>query len=306
MTISEKGSGGFRTGRIQMNRLLKLMSTVTLGGSLPEKLRAIGSAGFDGVELVAEDLDIFQGTVRDVRNITRDLGIDIIVFAPLRDFEGCPRRELPHRLDSAERMLDVMGELNAKTLLVCSNTSEDMLPDEEIMAGDLLALAERAGRRGMRVGYEALSWGRYIYSYRAAWNLVKMVANPYLGVVLDTFHTFCLDEDLSELMYIPPVHIFLIQVADAPRLSIEPVKWSRRFRCFPGFGDFDLAAFLTPLLASGYQGHLSLEIFNDLYSAMPPVPVAVQGFRALYDLEKTVKSKMQRSRQAHMLEGVAT
>lgn len=269
---------------------MRSIATITLGGTLPEKLRAIASAGFKGIELVEKDFLDFKGTARDIKCLCDDLDLAIIAFQPLRDFEGCPRQQLQGNLDRAERMFDTMGELGTQTLLLCSNVSEVASSDTAIMAGDLLLLADLAKRRGLRVGYEALSWGSHIRSYHDAWHLVKLVASPNLGLVLDTFHTFSLDDDLDELSNIPPERIFFVQVADAPRISIELLRWSRRFRCFPGFGDFDLSRFLAPLFANGYRGPLSLEIFSDIYPSLPPMLMAAQGFVSMSNLENAAAS----------------
>ena len=257
---------------------------------MPEKLCAIANAGFKGVELVEKDLLNFKGSSRDIKHLCNELGLDIIAFQPLRDFEGCPRRRLQEVLGCAERMFDTMGELETQTLLLCSNVSEEASSNVDVMASDLQLLTDRAKRRGLRVGYEALSWGSRIRSYRDAWHLVKLVSDPSLGLVLDTFHTFCLDDDLAELSNIPPEHIFFVQVADAPRIPVDLLRWSRRFRCFPGFGDFDLPTFLAPLFARGYKGPLSLEIFSDIYPFMPPMPMALHGFSSLCNLENSAKT----------------
>ena len=41
----------------------------------------------------------------------------------------------------------------------------------------------------------------------------------------------------------------------------------------------DLAGFLAPILATGYRGPLSLEIFNDGFRAAPPRQTAADGLR---------------------------
>jgi 4-hydroxyphenylpyruvate dioxygenase len=208
---------------------------------------------------------------------------------PLRDYEGCPRPELQHCLDRAERMFDTMGELGTHTLLLCSNVSQTAACDVEMLTSDLQLLVDRAKRRGMRIGYEALSWGTHIRTSSDAWHLVNLVSDSHLGLVLDTFHSFGMNEDLSTLLTIPPERIFLIQVADAPRIAMDIMQLSRRFRCFPGSGDFDLMSFLLPLFARGYDGALSLEIFSDIYPTMSPLLVASYGFASLSNLETAAR-----------------
>ena len=72
-----------------------------------------------------------------------------------------------------------------------------------------------------------------------------------------------------------------MQLADAPKLSMDVLSWSRHFRNFPGQGDLDVAGFLRAVLASGYAGPLSLEVFNDEFRAAPAQLNARDGLRSL-------------------------
>jgi len=265
--------------------MIRSIATVTLGGSLPEKLVAIAEAGFRNIELTDSDLEGFPGTPADVRRLVDSLGLRILVFQPLRDFEGRPREHVQQHLARAQRMLETTHALGATTMMVCSNVAEDGTGDDELRVGDLRVLADQAAQSGVRIGYEALSWGRFASLYRDAWRLVERVAHPNFGLVLDTFHTLALDDDLSLLQTIPADRIFLIQVADAPRLSCDLVEWSRHHRCLPGDGELDLQSFLAIPLQNGYQGPVSLEVFSDRRTSEPPKAVAMQAYRSLCKLE---------------------
>ena len=53
-----------------------------------------------------------------------------------------------------------MQELGTDLMLVCSSVSPLALGGIDRAAADLRELGERAAARGLRVGYEALAWGR--------------------------------------------------------------------------------------------------------------------------------------------------
>ena len=101
----------------------KSIATAALGGTLSEKLEAIAAAYFDGVEIFEPNLSAFMGTPRDVGRIAAGLGLTIDLFQPLRDFEGVADSDFGQNLDRAEAVFDVMGELDASLLLVCSNAN---------------------------------------------------------------------------------------------------------------------------------------------------------------------------------------
>ena len=265
------------------------IATVSLSGTLPEKLEAIAAAGFDGVEIFENDLLYYDGSPRDVRQMCADLNLAITLFQPFRDFEGCRRERLARNLERAERKFDLMQELGTDLVLVCSNTVADSLGERDILVDDLRELAERAGKRGLRIGYEALAWGRHVNTWQQVWDLVKAADHPALGVLLDSFHTLSIKGDPSGIADIPGEKIFFVQMVDAPVLAMDVLEWSRHFRCFPGQGEFDLAGFLAPILRSGYKGPLSLEIFNDGFRAAPTRSNAADGLRSLLYLEEKTR-----------------
>jgi len=261
--------------------LRKSIATVALSGTLPDKLEAAAAVGFDGVEIMEGDLLSFDGSPADVRRIAADLGITIEIYQPFRDFEAMPDPARIRNLDRAERKFDVMQELGTDLVLVCSNTQAAALDDDARAAADLLAMAERAARRGLRIGYEALSWGRHVRRWAHAWRLVQQAGHPALGLIVDSFHTLALDDDPAGLAHIPGDRIFFVQLADAPRMSMDVLSWSRHYRSFPYQGDLPLDGFVRAVLASRYQGPLSLEVFNDHFRAAPARMIARDGLRSL-------------------------
>lgn len=260
------------------------IATVCLSGTLDEKLEAIAAAGFKSVEIFENDLLSFAGTTADARAMCADLGLDIITFQPFRDFEGLPEPQRSRAFARAERKFDLMGELGCNLLLVCSNVSPDALGGVDRAAADLHELGALAAKRGLRVGFEALAWGRHVNDYRDSWEIVRRADHPAIGLVLDTFHIFARNTDLKTIGAIPRDKIFLVQVADAPRLDMDVLQWSRHFRNLPGQGDLPLLDFMAVLHTTGYDDLISLEIFNDQFRAGSARAVAVDGHRSLIHL----------------------
>ncbi|MCG7393455.1 sugar phosphate isomerase/epimerase and 4-hydroxyphenylpyruvate domain-containing protein [Microvirga sp. ACRRW] len=257
------------------------IATVCLSGTLTEKIEAIAAAQFKGVEIFENDLLSFNGTPADARRMIEDLGLKTITFQPFRDFEGMPEPQRSKVFARAERKFDVMEELGCDLLMICSNVSPDSLGGIERAAADFYELGERAAKRGMRVAFEALSWGRHIHDYRDSWEVVRRANHPSVGLVLDSFHILARGTDLSAIRSIPPEKIFLVQMADAPRLDMDYLSWSRHYRCFPGQGDLPVDDFMLALHATGFDGLLSLEIFNDRFRAGSARSVAIDGHRSL-------------------------
>ena len=264
------------------------IATVSLSGALDEKLRAIAAAGFDAVEIFENDLLSFNGRPRDVGQMCRDLGLSICAFQPFRDFEGMPEPQRARNFARAERKFDLMQELQTELMLICSNISPASLGGIDLAAADFRELGERAAARGLRVGYEALAWGLHVNDYRDAWEIVRRADHTSIGIILDSFHALAPAFPTMPIQSIPADKIFLVQLADAPKLGLDVLSWSRHFRCFPGQGDLPVAGFVQAVLATGYAGPLSLEIFNDQFRAGSAVRTATDGLRSLILLEEEV------------------
>lgn len=260
------------------------IATVSISGDLKEKLAAIAAAGFDGVEIFENDFLTFDGTPAEVGRMVRDHGLEITLFQPFRDFEGLPEPQRSRAFDRAERKFDLMQELGTDLMLACSNVSPLSLGGIDRAAADFRELGERAAKRGLRVGYEALAWGRHINDHRDAWEIVRRADHPSIGLILDSFHTLARKIDVASIRAIPGERIFIVQLADAPLIDMDLLYWSRHFRNMPGEGDLPVVDFMRAVAATGYDGPLSLEIFNDQFRGGSPKSISVDGRRSLISL----------------------
>jgi 4-hydroxyphenylpyruvate dioxygenase len=272
------------------------IATVSLSGTLRQKLEAIAAAGFDGIELFEADFINFKGTAAELGRIASDLGLSIDLYQPFRDFEGMPEPQFRRSLERAERKFDLMQAMGAPLVLCCSNTSALTIDDPDLAASQLHELAERAARRGLRVGFEALAWGRKTSLYGQAWEIVRRADHPSLGLILDSFHTLSLKDDPAGIADIPGDKIFFLQMADAPLMEMSVLQWARHHRSFPGQGDFAVVDFFVQTLRAGYTGPLSLEIFNDVFRETPNRRIAVDAMRSLLYLESEARERLAATR----------
>ncbi len=277
------------------------IASVCMGGALEDKFAAAAKAGFRAVEIFENDLTFFRGKPRDARLLAADLGLQIVALQPLRDFEAMPEPIRAKNFERAARKLDLMEDLGARLLCLCSNVSPDAVDDNSRAAEDLAELADLARRRGMRIGYEALAWGRWVKDWTAAWEIVRGADRDNLGIVLDSFHICVRGNPIDPIASLPAEKIALVQVADAPALVMDPLSLSRHYRCYPGQGDYPIVDYLDAVTRSGYRGPLSLEIFNDQFRGASASAIAIDGMRSL----RTVGEKLEAKRTGRGLPPLA-
>jgi sugar phosphate isomerase/epimerase/4-hydroxyphenylpyruvate dioxygenase-like putative hemolysin len=266
------------------------LSTACLSGNLEDKLAAAAAARFHGVELTANDLVASSWSPRRVRQECERRGLTIDAYQPLIDVEAVPPDIFAANVRRAEKTLTTLEQLGARTLVVCSSTSADAADDDDLAAEQLHVLAATAEQYGVRVAYEALSWGRFVNTYAHAWRIVRRAAHPGLGLCLDSFHVLSRGETLTGIRVIPGEKIFHLQLADGERATVDIAQRSVHHRHFPGLGSFDLPGFLGHALGTGYDGPLSLEVLNDVSRQTDPRQAAIDGMRSLLALQESTGS----------------
>ncbi len=257
------------------------IATVSISGGLVEKLNTIAERGFDAVEIFENDLLSAPQSAREIGQLIGELGLACSMFQPFRDYEGLPEEQKARALERMRRKFSVMDDLGTDLILLCSNCSTQSVGDRNRLIDDLGEIAVLAGEHGKRIAYEALAWGAHVNDHREAWGLVRDVDHAALGLALDSFHSLARDIPSSSIGDIRVEKLFIVQLADAPKVQMDFLNWSRHFRCMPGQGDFPLADYASALVKIGYQGYWSLEIFNDRFRSALASQVARDGMRGL-------------------------
>lgn len=256
------------------------MDTITLAGDLGAKLEASRAAGFTQLMLWAKDMVNYPGGVEAAARLVRASGIRVTGIQVMRDYEGLEGTLHDYKVDMAKSMLQICHAVGAPLLMVCSSTSKHASADTGKIADDLAKLANLAVPLKVRVGFEALSWGRNISECRQAWEAVALADHANLGVVVDSYHMLANRSPFDTIEEIPWNKIAMVQLSDFMwreiRSSEERLETARHLRVFPGEGEHsrELADLVRRLHFGGYRGDYSFEVFNDDYLQMPPAMVA--------------------------------
>jgi sugar phosphate isomerase/epimerase len=256
------------------------MDTITLAGPLEAKLRAIRGAGFTQVMLNAGDIvghpDGEDAAVRAVR----ESGLRVTGFQVLRDFEGLSGHLHAYKVDVAKAMLAMCRALGSTVLLACSSTSAHATGEPESLIRDLRKLALLAVPFGIRVAYEALSWGRHVNLPTQAWDIVRWSDRANLGVCIDSYHVLAHRAAGGVGVDVDPRKVFLVQLSDflwqETRSPEDRMETARHYRVFPGEGvhSAEVGTLVRALDDQGYRGDYSFEVFNDDYRQIAVATVA--------------------------------
>lgn len=257
------------------------INTILLGGSSEQKLQAAAAAGFQQVELWQQDVESALGGAASLAHLCSRLTLALTDYQVLMDFDGAPDEQREKKRDQALAMLSTARQLGATTLLVPASTHP--LCCKERIEEDLRWLVQQAAQHNLRIAYEAMAWSQHINDTAAAWQLIKRLDAPNLGLVVDAFHIFVRQRTLADLKGIPAEKIFLVQLSD---LNFQPQEQqlkdvARHERLLPGEGNYPLEALLHHLEDIAYRGPIGLEVFNDRRHGADPYLTAKAAMAAL-------------------------
>jgi len=269
----------------------KGIATLSVSGTLENKLQAISAAKFDGIEIFDNDLISSRLRPSDVAQRCADLGLSIDLFQPVRDVEGLSPEAFRAVLGYFKYKLDVVEGLQAPVVLVCSNATSEAIADPDLSAEQLHALGDLAQERGLVIAFESLSWGTHVNRLSQAWDIVRRADHPSVGLAVDTFHLLARGDDASALNEVPGNRIAFLQVADAPHLRMEVLEWSQHFRCFPGQGTLDVVSVVDAVVSAGYRGPVSVSVLSDVVSEAPATETAMDAMRSLLYLEEQLRMR---------------
>ncbi|MBR9885893.1 MAG: sugar phosphate isomerase/epimerase, partial [Oceanospirillales bacterium] len=250
-----------------MTTLNFAISTLSLTGTLEEKLNAIKTAGFRSVELGALDLSGSEGGVSGSVTRLKDSGIQISALQEIKDFGGHSGRILAYKMELAKSYIQLMHKLGSKLLIVTPATSVHVKHDIDKIASDLRALATLATPKGVRIGFKPLSWSPSVNTYAAAWDLVQRADTSNLGLVIDSYQLLAQTHRPEKLDHIPASAISLVQLSDFAMTSVplveDQIDIARHHRLYPGEGSHgssicDLVQYCTD---KGYTGDFVFDVY---------------------------------------------
>ena len=252
---------------------------------LLDKIQWVGEAGYDGIELWINDVFEYVargGEVSDLEKALSDQGLivpSVIAMRQWGDFEGWEHQLV---LDEARRRFALGARLGAP-FIVATPPLEN--PKTSHLATRYRELLEIGREEGIRPTFEYISFFKSVCTLKRAWEIVQEADDPDATLILDAFHNWNSNSTMQDLRAIPLERISHYHIDDA-----DPVKPSGSQkdpdRVMPGDGQIDLSAEIQVLREIGYDGTVSLELFNSDWWAKNPqetLKIGLERMKSLFE-----------------------
>jgi 2-keto-myo-inositol isomerase len=182
--------------------------------------------------------------------------------------------------DHFKRRLDLCQFFGIPTLVVVADFVDKV--DATSLQRAVVSLtqaAQWAQGYNVRLALEFRGSATFCSSLDTALSLVAACGEPNVGVALDVFHYYTGPSKFDDLALLTRHNLAHVQVCDVAGVPRELATDADRI--FPGEGDFRLEPIVRHLRHIGYDGWVSLELFNPTLWQAKAAQVAELGLGTL-------------------------
>ncbi|HKP88274.1 MAG TPA: sugar phosphate isomerase/epimerase [Blastocatellia bacterium] len=268
---------------------LSLNGATTMKADLETDIRAASRAGFDCVEIWAAKLRDFlrSRTVAELKDLFAEHGVEpysinSIEHATFRDEAG--KEKL---VEECEELCEIASGIGCPYVVIVPGRTPQGATRADVIeesASCLSHLGGAAQRHGVGLAFEFLGQPDCsVQTLDLADEIVRRVARPNVGLVIDSFHFYAGGSSLESINELDPDRLFIFHINDAedrPREELED-----RHRLLPGLGILPLKEITGALRRIGYDRVTSVEIFRPEYWERDPFELAGEAYAAIKGLE---------------------
>ncbi|MBT6462415.1 MAG: sugar phosphate isomerase/epimerase [Opitutae bacterium] len=250
---------------------------------LLRKIKLVAEAGFEGIELWINDIYDFigrGGEIADIEKSLADHGLFVPSVIAIRQWGDMDGWEYQLVLDEARRRFALGSRLKANFIVATPPLEQE---GQDHLPGRYKDLLQIGREEGIKPTFEYISFFKSVYKLTDAWRIVQEADDPDATLILDAFHNWNSDSTLDELRQIPADRISHYHIDDA-HPDKDPCTQKDPDRVMLGEGQIDLAAEISVLREIGYEGTVSLELFNEELWEQDPAEVLKVGIERMREL----------------------
>lgn len=245
----------------------------------------VARAGWQGIEpwiSELEELDRRPGGLEQFAKQLGDLGLTMpsaIAFSQWIVDDASQRRAGVEDARRCMRLVKRAGGQRIAAASIGAHTQESRVIPSDVIAERFAALAAVGREEGIEPELELWGFSKNLKRLDIVKQVYRMAAAQGSTMLLDIYHLYKGESDITDLADIKPTELGVFHINDYP--EIAPVSIADKDRVFPTDGIAPGREIIRQLKKSGWNGFVSLELFNPEYDQLPVELVIRTG------LEKT-------------------
>ncbi len=258
------------------------LNTATIQGQklpLPEEVEIAATAGYHAIEPWVEEIRRYVaggGKAADLKKRIADLGLIVpsaIGFADWIDNDDARRAA---GLEQWKRDADLVRSIGGFRMAAPPSGAYNTALDLRVVADRYRHLLEISGRMGIVPELEMWGGSKTLTRMSHVAFVLVEVAHPDACGLLDIFHIFKGGSPFGGVRIFNGAALHVLHVNDYPA-GLTRDKGNDSDRVYPGDGSAPIVTMLRDLHAIGYNGMLSVELFNRGYWKQDALVVARTG-----------------------------
>jgi sugar phosphate isomerase/epimerase len=234
--------------------------------SLLDKLAIAAESGYSAIELWNDDLTQFEqqgGSLAEIRRRTQDLGLAVPSVIALFDWMQSEGESKRAAFVEARRRMTQAAAVGARHI-VASPVPDSQTLDIGHASARYRELLELGKQMGVSPSMEFLGFFRNVYQLEQALAIARQADHADASIVLDPFHLYRGGSGFGGFTVLGDIRISICHFNDSPS-SPPQFEQGDGDRVYPGDGILPLTQMLRDLANIGYDGYLSVELFNAAY-----------------------------------------
>ncbi len=263
------------------------LNTSTINGSevpVREQIQIASKAGYDAIELWLRDVTKFVeqgGKVAELAKEITDLGLGLdsaIAFGSWLVDDEQKRKE---GLEQCRRDMEIVRDLGGQRIAAppVGATGEPKI-DLDVVAERYVRLIEIGAECEVAPQVELWGFSKNMATLQEVLYVAAAANHPNACLLLDVYHMYKGGSDFTNIGFVPGTKLHCLHINDYPATPVlADIKDADRV--YPGDGVAPIGEILQALVANGFNGTLSLELFNREYWKLPALEVAKTGLEKM-------------------------
>jgi 2-keto-myo-inositol isomerase len=255
-------------------------NTSTIRGqklSIVEQIDIVAQAGYQAIEPWVSEIEAYVqkgGSLPDLKKRISDVGLTVESAIGFAEWVVDDDAQRAKGLEQARRDMELVQQIGGKRIAAPAAGAKDVVMDDYLKVAEryraLLAVGDHMG-----VVPQVEVWGFSKTLGRLGQAVMAAIesGHPQACVLPDVYHLYKGGSDFAGLKLLSgtAVHVFHMNdyPANPPRQTINDSD-----RVYPGDGIAPLSDILRTLRKIGFDGYLSIELFNPHYWQQDPHEVA--------------------------------
>ncbi len=268
------------------NKVKYCLNTSTIHGEVVpiiDQIAIAQKAGYDAMEPWLRDINKYTaqgGTLSDLKKRIQDAGLTIessIAFANWIVDDDAARSK---GLEQARKDMDIVTAIGGIRIAAPPAGATDVAPlNLDRVAERYRALLEVGKMAGCTPQLEVWGFSKNLSKLSEVLYVTAAAQHPDACVLPDIYHLYKGGSEFYDLALLSGKRIHVFHMNDYPDIPRD--KITDADRVYPGDGISPVSKILATVLASGFNGVLSLELFNRTYWKQDPNLVAATGLERM-------------------------